>query len=151
MMKRTLAITAVTVLTVLSLAACGAGGGMETRDGVSAAPGGTTATDTMRNDNGMTGTGTAPGATTNGTAANNGLGGVTGAVNRATGWNDSLVSGRAAKDNTTALGRTVSTPVRTERDAQASADRYVLMLENGRVHDTDGFLLDGENAHYRTF
>ena len=29
--------------------------------------------------------------------------------------------------------------------------RYRLMLENARVHDTDGFLLDGENAHYNTF
>ena len=29
--------------------------------------------------------------------------------------------------------------------------RYRLMLENARVHDRDGFLLDGENAHYNTF
>ena len=29
--------------------------------------------------------------------------------------------------------------------------RYRLMLENAHVHDTDGFLLDGENAHYNTF
>lgn len=28
--------------------------------------------------------------------------------------------------------------------------RYQRMLENGRVHDTDGFLLDGENTHYNT-
>lgn len=28
--------------------------------------------------------------------------------------------------------------------------RYRQMLENARVHDTDGFLLDGENAHYNT-
>lgn len=28
--------------------------------------------------------------------------------------------------------------------------RYQQMLENGRVHDTDGFLLDGENTHYNT-
>lgn len=28
--------------------------------------------------------------------------------------------------------------------------RYQQMLENGRVHDTDGFLLDGENASYQT-
>jgi len=24
------------------------------------------------------------------------------------------------------------------------------MLSNGRVHDTDGFLFDGENTHYNT-
>ncbi len=28
--------------------------------------------------------------------------------------------------------------------------RYRQMLSNGRVHDTDGFLLDGENTHYNT-
>ena len=28
--------------------------------------------------------------------------------------------------------------------------RYWQMLSNGRVHDTDGFLLDGENTHYNT-
>jgi len=26
-------------------------------------------------------------------------------------------------------------------------DRYREMVENGRVHDTDGYLLDGENRH----
>lgn len=28
--------------------------------------------------------------------------------------------------------------------------RYQQMLENGRVHDTDGFLFDGENTSYNT-
>ena len=28
--------------------------------------------------------------------------------------------------------------------------RYRQMLSNGRVHDTDGFLFDGENMHYNT-
>lgn len=28
--------------------------------------------------------------------------------------------------------------------------RYRRMLSNGRVHDTDGFLFDGENTHYNT-
>lgn len=28
--------------------------------------------------------------------------------------------------------------------------RYRQMLANGRVHDTDGFLFDGENTHYNT-
>ena len=27
------------------------------------------------------------------------------------------------------------------------ADRYREMLENGRVHDSDGYLWDGENRH----
>ena len=28
--------------------------------------------------------------------------------------------------------------------------RYRQMLSNGRVHDTDGFLFDGESTHYNT-
>lgn len=28
--------------------------------------------------------------------------------------------------------------------------RYRQMLSNGRVHDADGFLFDGENTHYNT-
>ena len=96
-MKRTLAITSATVLLALSLVACGAnryndGGMPDTRD----IAGGTTATDTMRNDNGQTGTGTTGGATANTNTANtnnatnavtntpkvnNGLGALTGAVN----------------------------------------------------------------------
>lgn len=31
-----------------------------------------------------------------------------------------------------------------------SAERYDQMLKNGRVHDRDGFLLDGENPRYDT-
>lgn len=31
-----------------------------------------------------------------------------------------------------------------------SAERYDRMLQNGRVHDRDGFLLDGENSRYDT-
>lgn len=37
--------------------------------------------------------------------------------------------------------------------AQDAADRtrYALMLDNGRVRDTDGFLFDGENPQHNTF
>ncbi len=35
--------------------------------------------------------------------------------------------------------------------ANADSGRYQLMLENGRVHDSDGYLLDGENARYHTW
>lgn len=31
-----------------------------------------------------------------------------------------------------------------------NAERYEQMLQNGRVHDRDGFLLDGENSRYDT-
>ena len=36
------------------------------------------------------------------------------------------------------------------QDDAAARSRYGLMLDNGRVHDTDGFLLDGENAQHDT-
>ena len=35
----------------------------------------------------------------------------------------------------------------TGNDGTDGADRYQDMLENGRVHDSDGYLLDGENRH----
>lgn len=38
-----------------------------------------------------------------------------------------------------------------EDDPLASSIRYRLMLENARVHDRDGFLLDGENTSHDTF
>lgn len=31
-----------------------------------------------------------------------------------------------------------------------NAERYRQMLQNGKVHDRDGFLLDGENSRYDT-
>lgn len=31
-----------------------------------------------------------------------------------------------------------------------STERYEQMLQNGRVHDRDGFLLDGENTRHDT-
>ncbi|MBE6990688.1 MAG: hypothetical protein E7426_08125 [Ruminococcaceae bacterium] len=31
--------------------------------------------------------------------------------------------------------------------AEDDSDRYHDMLENGRIHDSDGYLLDGENRH----
>ncbi len=36
------------------------------------------------------------------------------------------------------------------QDEQAQR-RYEQMLENARVHDSDGFLLDGENSSHQTF
>ena len=144
-MKRTLAITAATALLALSLAGCGDMADRPADGG--AAAGGTTATDTMHNDGaGQSGTGTTGGASAN----NGGLGSVTGAARYGangsaygpTGW-----SAYTARNNGGWMGGAVP----AEQDAQASADRYALMLENGRVHDTDGFLLDGENTSWRTY
>ena len=124
----------------------------------------------MRNGtNSMNGTGTSSGASTN-----NGLNNVTGAVNRGASSGAArygsarygATSGNYAQSSSTYGVGGQSSSVYTaannggwlggnatvnEKDAAASADRYALMLENARVHDTDGFLLDGENSSYRTF
>lgn len=172
-MKRTLAITTTAAALALSLAGCGADGGMDLMPGDNngTGAGGTTATDTMLNDDGQTGTGMTGGASTNNT-----LNSVTGAVSRAfTGREETRVNGdgaavyhvggsagyrtnsgsySAGSKSYTAMnngGLTSGSAARSERDAAAMADRYTLMLENARVHDRDGFLLDGENSSYRTF
>lgn len=167
-MRRTLAITAAAF--ALSLAACGA-----QNDGAGVygtAVDSVTATDTMRGENGVAGTGTAAGATVNAaTAAENTLDSIAGAVNRATRRDDADVYGytrysgaafeseRAAKNGAAvqngsagvARGAVDYADDAAVRRAAISGDRYARMLENGRVHDRDGMLLDGENAHWRTF
>lgn len=132
-MKRTLAITAVTALLALSLAACGA----------------------ERTDGGMTGP--------NGGETDGGIGSVAGAVvrgrdstrfagaGRGYAEDDDAVYGIGGPNSSVYAARNAGGMSREERDAQAAGDRYARMLENGRVHDTDGFLLDGENSSYGTF
>ncbi|MBE7004350.1 MAG: hypothetical protein E7425_08730 [Ruminococcaceae bacterium] len=140
-MKRTLAITAVTALLALSLAGCG-----DTADRTNdygAASGGTTATDTMRDDNGVAGTGTMNGAST----GTNGLGSVAGAANRGrNGANDYTATNNGGLHSTVDYSNDAAV-----RRAAIAGDNYARMLENGRVHDTDGFLLDGENTSWHTF
>ena len=182
-MKRTLAITATTAMLALSLAGCGAerNGDVDLLPDFDGTNGeyGTTATDTMQNGtNSTNGTGAYGGATANTNTANNGLGSVTGAVNRGTQYGSAryggATSGNYAGSNavnnagynathgiggpnssvyaaTNNGGWTGANATASEKDAAAMADRYALMLENGRVHDTDGYLLDGENSSYRTF
>lgn len=54
----------------------------------------------------------------------------------------------------TGCGKTTTavleTPAELAERAEMATD-YRHMLLNAHVHDTDGFLLDGENAHYDTF
>ena len=139
-MKRTLALTAATAALALSLAACGA----ERANNVltdSESADGVTATDTMLDEEG--GTGMRGGATANG-----GLSGVTGAVNRGHNVDDRdgyAIGGPNSSAYASAYNRGV-----TQEEA-AARSRLERMLENGRVHDTDGFLLDGENAANGTF
>ena len=152
-MKRTLALTAVTAAAVLSLAGCGAERGGMSDTGGSA--GGTTATDTMHSDDNQTGTGTSGGASTN-RSVTDGLGSVTGAVNSGReptryGMTDIddrsgyAIGGSNSSVYSAAYNRS------TTQEQAAARSRLARMLANGRVHDQDGFLLDGENSSYHTF
>lgn len=180
-MKRTLAITATTAMLALSLAGCGAerNGDVDLLPDMDGTDGtyGTTATDTMRNDTNGTGATSGTG-TTSGASANSGLNGVTGAVNRGTqygsaryggttsgsyagsnavnngGYNATYGTGTnayTATNNGGLTSRSSTTYSNNGTVSPTTVDRYALMLENARVHDSDGYLLDGENAHYRTY
>ena len=145
-MKRTLAIFFATAALALSLAGCA---DMGTGNGTAA----TGATDTMHDDNGTPGTGTVGGAST-GTVNGNS---VAGAVNRATGMGRAAREGlRDAADaavggpNSSVYRATNNGGVLSEREAAAAGDRYARMMQNGRVHDRDGMLLDGENTSWDT-
>lgn len=141
-MKRPLAITAAAAMLALSLTGCGAErSDMDVTSGNAGTSGySTTATDTVRN-----------GTETNGSS---GLGGVTGAVNRGTrnGTTQYGVNGSTytATNNGGVMTGNYSNEAAVRRAAR-QGDRYARMLENARVHDSDGYLLDGENASYRTF
>ena len=52
----------------------------------------------------------------------------------------------------TRAGRSDATPKQDEQDdPTAPKTRWNLMLDNAHVHDTDGYLLDGENPQNDTF
>ena len=124
-MKKQLATAAIAAALALSLAACGA----DRNDRMDLLPDPDGTGDTW--SDGRNADSVRPEDTGRDGGADTGMGfteGVTGAVNR---------SGRRSYDG--------------ERAAEAAGDRYALMLENGRVHDSDGFLLDGENAHYQVY
>lgn len=156
-MKRTLAIFAAAAL-ALTLAACGAD--MTGTGDYAARPSETvTSTDTMYNgetSGDRNGTGVYGGASTYGgynAGVNDGLGtgAVAGAIHRAGG--NSADNVYTSRNNGGYLSWDGSAGSVANANGTASADsgRYQLMLENGRVRDTDGYLLDGENAHYHTW
>lgn len=151
-MKRTLALTAATVALALSLAACGAGRNMSNEDRFTE---GSSATDTLRNRDGESGTGTSSGASVNQNTITDGLGSVSGAINRG---RESLERGLADLDDrdTRDFGALDSSAYSasyqrgTMQARTATGSRLDRMLENARVHDSDGFLLDGENSSWDT-
>ena len=95
----------------------------------------------------------------NGTNGNNGMMGNNGSydngssrTNGNNGTNGSGSNGRGLmNDIGNGIGNTMGDLGQAIEDAgdtlTGDNNRYQEMLENGRVHDTDGYLLDGENRH----
>ncbi len=149
-MKQNFAILAVTALLLCSLTACGGGqNGGTANGGANGAENGTTS--------GQTGS-----TTTDPASGTRYAGGKDDpAVRYGNGYGNTSADKRASPKNATAnatLHGSYDKPTGTPAGRAAASARgmsselrYRLMLENARVHDTDGFLLDGENAHYNTF
>lgn len=161
-MKRTLAITAVVALAA-SLAACSADFAVDGMDEYRTRGTETiTASDTMYNGStpGTNGTGMNAGARAGSDTGmfditgTDGESGAAGGTNAGTGIGSSSVAGAMNRAGGNSAGNVYTATNNgglTAQDRREAEGRYRLMLENGRVHDTDGYLLDGENAHYRTF
>ena len=158
-MKRTLAITAAGAL-ALSLAACSAD---FTVDGMDAyrtrGTESVTAPDTMYNGStpGTNGTGMNAGASAGSdtgmfdiTGANGGPG-TTGGTGLGTGSVAGAMSRAGGGNSAGNVYTATNNGGYTAQEKREAESRYWQMLENGRVHDTDGYLLAGDNAHYRTF
>ncbi len=135
-MKRALAIMLIAAAMVCALAACGSGsGGRADQSG-----------DAIENGNGGADAGTTNGASVYGSGAYGARGSGTDR------WRDGRVRGG---DRGAYINGSDEPPVDPDDPAgtedAAERFRYSLMLDNARVRDTDGFLLDGENPHHDTF
>lgn len=159
-MKQNFAILAVTALLLCSLTACGGDQNKGAANGnVNGAENGTTSGMTGKTDSGSNVGGelkTDPATGTRYTGRENDS-----VVRYGNGYGNTSADKRAGTKNATAnstLHGSYNNPTGTPAGQTAAPARgmsnelrYRLMLENARVHDTDGFLLDGENAHYNTF
>ena len=86
----------------------------------------------------------------NGTNGSYGNGTYNNGTNRGTTWNGTDSDG-LMDDIGDGIGGAMEDAGDAIRNAgntlTGNRTRYEQMLENGRVHDTDGYLLDGENRH----
>lgn len=167
-MKRILALFAVLALLTLALAGCGEKKD-DKKDDASGSHSGTTdgildGTDSdTAGEDGDTGEDDAPDGDDTGSVTGRSF-----TANASRGSSASQSDTTITHENGNLYGKTYLTP-ETEKSANAQLRsngrsltgipndelygddlRYQQMLENGRVHDTDGFLLDGENASYQT-
>ena len=95
---------------------------------------------TVNGGSGSTGNGMTGGSTNGGSGSSAGVNGTNG--NNGSNGNNA--------DQGSAMGDS-ALPGNTINPANGTVDRtatWEQMLQNGRVHDTDGFLFDGENTHW---
>ena len=163
-MKQTLAMLFVTALLLFSLAGCGEKKDSNTANGPSTGTTDNGAADSGKKDDNM------PGDDMDGDGENDTTRSVSRRNAAASASDRSRYFGSdktITHENGNLYGKTYLNP-ETEKSANAqlrsngrsltgtningiSNDvRYRQMLSNGRVHDTDGFLFDGENTHYNT-
>ena len=154
-MGKKMAAFALAALLTLGLSGCGSGNNVTTDRsyGTRGTYGtndsynnGTNGNNGMMGNNGNYSNGSARNNGNNGTGSTNGTGGTNGQNN--TGDNN----GRGIMgDIGNGIDNTMDDIGDAFRDAgntlSGDSRRYQEMLENGRVHDTDGYLLDGENRH----
>ena len=163
-MRKTLALFSVAALLVVLLVGCGqktnsstggnggSGSGTTQSGGLNTGSTGTTNGTGGADTNGGTGDtgsmGSGDTANGSGTMTNNGstvtgsvIGGMDGSRNTNASANAQL------RGSSNSMTGTVATPG-TMLDGD---EQYRRMLANAHVHDTDGFLLDGENAQYVTW
>jgi len=145
-MGKKMAAFALAALLTLGLSGCGSGNNVTTDRSYGTR--GTYGTNDSYNNgtngnNGMMGNN---GSMDNGSARSNGSNG-TGSMNGTGGSNGRGIMGDIGNgiDNTM---DDIGDAIRDAGDTlSGDSRRYQQMLENGRVHDTDGYLLDGENRH----
>lgn len=170
-MKRTLAISFVLAMLLLALAGCGEKKGNRDNGGANSATtgaeSGNVANDELPGDD-MTGNDEADSSVTGDGMMGDAMDGAVSSANRRGNYaaranNRSRAGddGVITHENGNLYGKAYLTP-ETERSngrsmtgipvtgLDANDLRYRQMLSNGRVHDTDGFLFDGENTHYNT-
>lgn len=168
-MRKTLALFSVAALLVVLLVGCGqkmnsSTGGLNT--GSTGTTNGTGGGDTNGSTSGTGSTGNTgnTGDTANGSGSMTGGGSVTGSAIGGTGGNAASRWGSSTMDDTTdrntnatanaqlrGNSRSMTGTVATPGTMLDGDEQYRRMLANAHVHDTDGYLLDGENAQYVTW
>ena len=141
-MKRA-AILAAAIALVLSLAACG------NKDNKNNGTNGNGTTNNETNGGGTNNNSAGSGSMNNGTGTGNNSTGNNAAGNDNTGSGIGRSIGNGVRNAVDDMGRAVDDLMDGGRDSRAAnMSSFQRMLENARVHDTDGILTDGENSRW---